>query len=516
MTPFGSSRGGGLVVALCGPDGSGKSTLALALEDKIEAPVQHVHHRPGVLPYPAPDGERDFTQPYVGETHSPIWSTLKVLYLYLDWLLAWLFRIAPHRRRGGWVVIQRPWWDMIVDRARYRLELPSWVLHLLGYMLPRPDLTILLDGSPTVIRRRKPELSPAEIEDQAGAWRDLLARIGGLVVNVDGTVESSLGQIIAAADLKLIRGQLALVSFQRGRWLIPRTPVKAAAIASQLYQPMSLRGRFLRATARLVAQSGVLRLMPSAQIPEEVLGPIRQWLPPGGTLAAKRLTRDRWFIQTITRAAKPGVALKVGVSPSARELLVKEGGTIAAVGSIVAPPLAVPTVRRSGNGLLVMERIDWKPRRNPRVLPPEIAQSLGTMFRAGARLDGARTRGRIHGDFAPWNLLWDGRKWFLIDWEESEPDGPPFYDIFHFFVQSHIILGSPSEEVILAGVRGHGPVGDALAAFSQGADIDLDPMGHSFLEYLDLSEDFLDPAGEGFEAAVSKRRDLGTRWRRES
>ncbi|MBF0107846.1 MAG: phosphotransferase [Magnetococcales bacterium] len=39
----------------------------------------------------------------------------------------------------------------------------------------------------------------------------------------------------------------------------------------------------------------------------------------------------------------------------------------------------------------------------------------------------------VHGDFAPWNLRFDHGIMFVIDWEESEPDGLATTDLFHFF-----------------------------------------------------------------------------------
>ncbi|HIJ85357.1 MAG TPA: hypothetical protein HPQ00_14295, partial [Magnetococcales bacterium] len=40
---------------------------------------------------------------------------------------------------------------------------------------------------------------------------------------------------------------------------------------------------------------------------------------------------------------------------------------------------------------------------------------------------------RSHGDFAPWNIRWEDGKLFVIDWEESEPDGLMIGDLFYFF-----------------------------------------------------------------------------------
>ncbi|MFQ5958175.1 MAG: phosphotransferase [Alphaproteobacteria bacterium] len=54
--------------------------------------------------------------------------------------------------------------------------------------------------------------------------------------------------------------------------------------------------------------------------------------------------------------------------------------------------------------------------------------------------------GWTHGDFAPWNLKWQGRgKLAAIDWEAARPDGLPLQDLFHFhFVQAYLLGARPA------------------------------------------------------------------------
>lgn len=46
--------------------------------------------------------------------------------------------------------------------------------------------------------------------------------------------------------------------------------------------------------------------------------------------------------------------------------------------------------------------------------------------------------GLLHGDFTPWNILSNGQKVVVLDWEWSQPSAPPLLDIFHFLFQSNI------------------------------------------------------------------------------
>jgi len=51
---------------------------------------------------------------------------------------------------------------------------------------------------------------------------------------------------------------------------------------------------------------------------------------------------------------------------------------------------------------------------------------------------------RIHGDFAPWNTRINGTNLFVYDWEYSESDGIPFYDVIHWSVQVMMLVKKKS------------------------------------------------------------------------
>jgi len=48
---------------------------------------------------------------------------------------------------------------------------------------------------------------------------------------------------------------------------------------------------------------------------------------------------------------------------------------------------------------------------------------------------------RIHGDFAPWNIRANRRQFFVFDWEDSQPLGLPFTDVFHFLYRQASLIG---------------------------------------------------------------------------
>jgi thymidylate kinase len=169
----------GVYVLVAGPDGTGKSTLVRGLTElggqQFRA-VRTMHWRPGVLPRlgglagrEAPDAARPHDRPPYG----PLLSLVRLVYYWLDQVVGFWLAISPCRRRGGLVVMERGYWDMLVDPRRYRLGSPPAITRLLGPLVPRPDLTVVLGGDPAVIADRKSELPAAEIARQLGCWRRL-------------------------------------------------------------------------------------------------------------------------------------------------------------------------------------------------------------------------------------------------------------------------------------------------------------------------------------------------------
>jgi hypothetical protein len=79
-------------------------------------------------------------------------------------------------RAGGWVVIERGWWDMVVDPARLRLQGSTRLARLLAALGPRPDLFLILEASADVARSRKHRVVAAEVTRQVRLWQTVLPR----------------------------------------------------------------------------------------------------------------------------------------------------------------------------------------------------------------------------------------------------------------------------------------------------------------------------------------------------
>jgi thymidylate kinase len=159
---------------VAGPDGVGKTTLSRELTEGVlsDYPLLRLPDRPGLLPHR--NGQAPARNPYQDPPLGVLASMAKALFLYVDFLLAWTFRLRPFIRRGGWVLMERGWSDLVVDPRRYGLRGGLRLLRFLGKRLPQPDLVIILEGPPKLLASRNGVLPHVELDRQIRAWRSVL------------------------------------------------------------------------------------------------------------------------------------------------------------------------------------------------------------------------------------------------------------------------------------------------------------------------------------------------------
>jgi hypothetical protein len=517
----------GWSVLIVGPDGTGKSTVARSQEEAL-APFFRkflaVHWSPGMLPRPGAivgRGEPDHSAPHVRPPHGRVLSAWLLAYYWLDFLIGGWLRTWPIRLRTGLVVTERGWWDIAVDPRRYRLDVPPRLVRGLGAFLPHPDVVLVLAAAPDVILARKGELSASELERQRRAWRENLP--GGVAaVHLDTspppvevaarTRAVALRAIEARAARRLGAGWASLRHEGRTRWWIPRGPASLASEALSIYQPVTARGRVAWRVARLAAGAGAFRMSPRGEAPPR---PVREALAPymraEETMAVGRSNHPGRYLAAIIDVCGDSRAVaKVATDPVGTAALEREAEAIRAYGSLLPAPLAPPRILDAAPGLLLLEPVAWRPRPQPWRLDPDVAHALGGFYRSG--VDDGADGGLAHGDFAPWNLLKTDRALVLLDWESARGDAPAFFDLCHFVIQSHTLLGQPSWDEVLAGFReGSGWVGAAVRGYADGAHLPAGRALDALESYLQATAVSVDSDGQkaGSRARLRLLRRLG-------
>ena len=165
----------GLYLAVLGSDGVGKSTLLEYMEAWLKPcfrAEQRFHFRPHLFQRKK---SMSVDQPHAQPPRGTLASWVKVFYYFADHLFGYWFAQFPRLLQSTCIIFDRHFDDLLVDSKRYRLRKCKALVFALRWLLPKPDITFVLDASPEVIHARKPELSVDEIRRQRTVLRQLAA-----------------------------------------------------------------------------------------------------------------------------------------------------------------------------------------------------------------------------------------------------------------------------------------------------------------------------------------------------
>jgi len=84
--------------------------------------------------------------------------------------------------------------------------------------------------------------------------------------------------------------------------------------------------------------------------------------------------------------------------------------------------------------------------------------------------------------------------WALVDWESTETGVPPFFDPFHFLVQSRVELRRPTKRAVIDGLGLRGWAGARVEAYAAGCELDPREAKGLFGEYLGFSAARVSPS----------------------
>ena len=174
-------------IALLGPDGVGKSTLIRHMESHLMGilktetnEMKTFHIRPGVFPTitellnrkKQPNGKTSVLQE-AWQSPSVIISFIRLLCFWVDYMLGYIVKVLPELVKYRVVVLDRYFYDILIDPLRYKIRLPNILMKTLFMSIPRPRIIIVLDAPPDVIFRRKGELNEENISVLLDKYRNM-------------------------------------------------------------------------------------------------------------------------------------------------------------------------------------------------------------------------------------------------------------------------------------------------------------------------------------------------------
>ena len=169
-----------IVIAFMGVDGSGKSTLIKHLNKSLKKnykKIKNLHLRPYFF---LTDKSIVNKNPH---DQKPVRTQFVSFIMIIVWLIIYyIFFLINLNKKNQLIIFDRYVHDLLIDKVRYRFNLPIKFTQYVLNLFPKPHLWIILKAPIKLIEKRKKEMPTDELRRQMSEYLTILKKKKNLLI----------------------------------------------------------------------------------------------------------------------------------------------------------------------------------------------------------------------------------------------------------------------------------------------------------------------------------------------